>query len=347
MSLPTEVLQLYVTDCEAFQQMVKKHMEFLGHYLNLDSVDCFEMANQQNPDQWLECTSTDRRVVVYVSPQLIDELRQQDVALPNTLASKCVQFLRKISRAAALKKGRRRCRNPILVLSGCFPSDKDDEQYLRHHASLGTLKRYWISRREASELTVPSPLLNKLSGCHPSFHPPSDWPNSHKALELKNAISRLHHMECRRPDCNVNQGGLRVDEQVDNVGCVSMPQCDFVLGVMDRLYTCLPAETQGREGHCPQRTDSGFSSTVDHTRGSNPSSESNSSPGTNFAEELMEEEEEESTERYPMIPFQGPFSVSQISINFQAPESVAGDMSSLVLREQFWGINEKADWSKN
>ena len=369
------MLQLYVPENQAFQQMAHKHMEFLKDYLRLDVADCAKMRQQQNPDQWLQRTSADRRVIVYMSPQLLAQLRSSDnngnnngggdwsgvggdwsgvggdcrldQALPNSLSGKCVQFLHRITTAAALKKGRRRRRNPVFVLSGGFPSDEESELFLSQHGSLGALPRHWVSRQ--GQLADPGPLLTKLSGCHRSFFTASERLNSPRAQELQNAIGRLEFPA----DCCVDVvGGLELGLQADHNESAPMLPHRRAYDVTDHMYTPLPAPAGrgGREGPGPHRTDSGFSSAVDHNRCSNPSSEGNSSPGANSGEELMGEEEEEEEEPgvYSIItPYRGPLSISQMSIQFQAPEPVPGDLDSVVLTDNLNRINERGDSNWN
>lgn len=360
------MLQLYLPENQAFQQMAHKHMEFLKDYLCLDVADCSKMRQQQNPDQWLQRISADRRVIVYMSPQLLAQLRSSDnngnnncggdwsggggdcrldPALPNSLSSKCVQFLHRITTAAALQKGRRRRRNPVFVLSGGFPSDEESELFLSQHGSLGALTRHWVSRQ--GQLADPGPLLTKLSGCHRSFFTASERLNSPRAQELQNAIGRLQFPG----DYYVNVVG---DPQADHNESAPMLPHSRAYDVTDHMYTSLSAGAGrgGREGQCPHRTDSGFSSSVDHNRCSNPSSEGNSSPGANSGEELMleEEEVEEEEERgvYSIMPpYRGPLSVSQMSIQFQAPEPVPVDVDSVVLTENLNKFNERGDSNWN
>ena len=338
MSWPTEVLQLYLAESEAFQQVVKRHVEFLQEYVHLDSMDCSAMRDQQSPDQWLEGVCAQRRVIVYVSPQLMAGLhsnsaggRQGAAAACNTMASKCAEVIHRLTTTDALKKGRGKRRNPIFILSGGFQSDADDEKYLSQHSSLRCQQRYWISRRGVPGLTAPGPLLTKLGGCHHGFST-GHWHNSPKVPELIAAVDRLGGYGCY----------VHLEGQAETAPML----CDAESDMTEHTYVSLQGGggPRDREGPGPHRTDSGFSSAMDHNRGSNPSSEGNSSPGANVGEGLMEED---CSETHPMMHrFQGPFSASQTSLYFYPPESEVGDADSYVLTEEMKRINARGDWSQ-
>ncbi|KAK7101769.1 hypothetical protein V1264_020099 [Littorina saxatilis] len=334
---PIKVLQMYVVENEPFQQVVQKHMAFLKKYLNVDPKDANEMRHQQNQDQWLENACSERRVIVYISPQLMHMLRNnegqgqcgEEVAHPHPLARKYAQMIHRLTSADALKKGRGKGRNPVFILSGCFPSDPEDEKYVNQQINMRTLQRHWVSK--FGTLTSPAPLLSKLSGCHHSFFSTRDWASCHQARELLPAVSHMYGLTTHN-HYYVDLNGVEPNNPVQD-------ESDSDQTEHEHHYSSVGW------GDRPRRTDSGFSSsTMEVIRYSNHSSEGNSSPGVTGGDKCMELDSHAETD--PMLQSTS-LSVSQI-ISFTPPDLVEADENdSCVIDAELMKVNSAGEsrWS--
>lgn len=347
-----EILHLYVPENPEFDNFVRRHIAFLKVCANIKTVEASQIWNQ---DFQLESVFASHRVLIYISPSLAQALCDEGsrCALPHSYLTVTRLVLRSLQQNASAQH-RDDSRNlPILVVSGCFPSDAGDEVRLRN---LRVVPCHWVSCQYGSsaDLMHPADLLHDIGSQQrcTCFDPLRSecWRSKPEATSLRHALRDLRAAFER----HTTRVMIRENDQLVHLSDATHSE-SLSLYANPALQSVDQATTQMLTSYAdpyfdqvPQQPDSGHSSSFTGM-GSDPDLSRNS-PGERAGRSRAEDASETETDSLICTDPDHDTQSLRRSLPFFAPDdytSIDGSQSNI--DNILMNLNRKSevDWSQN